>query len=188
MPKPIHGSAGRLRQREEQREQYGVRLATMLIQQARYTPTARVLHLGSPGAIQFVQDVAPQLYNGELLLIVYTYDELEEARAALAGLGNVQVINEINDIDPDEPPFDLVTCIIPYQMRRPDIELLLDAGLRLLASTGTFYLAGDRHHDWERTTDWLTAQGMELTPLIQNGQFRIATAGKPVRGGLRQRR
>ena len=183
MAKVIRGTAGRMRQREEQLEEYGSSLASLLIKQVKITPGARVMHLGSPGAITVARAIAPALETGELVVVVYTYDETEDARAALAGLGNVEVIDSIDDVDPDEPPYDLLTCIIPFQHRRDYVDQLFAAGMRLLARGGTLILAGDRQQGLERHLAELRARGSEVTPLSSNGQFRVLGVTKPGPGG-----
>lgn len=160
----------------------------MLLKQLKLASGARVMHLGSPGAVVVAQTLAPALETGDLLIVVYSYDEMEEARAALAGFGNVEVINDIEDLDPDEPPFDTVTCIAPYQQGRDYVAELLATGLRLLTDEGTLLLAGDRQQGFERYVEALGAAGSRVTPLVQNGQYRVVAAAKPVEGGGLRRR
>jgi 16S rRNA G1207 methylase RsmC len=188
MAKLVTGRAGRQQRREERLEQYAAELAPLLLKQLKLTPNARVMHLGSPGAIAIGQAVAPTFESGELLIVVYSYDEMEDARAALAGLGNVEVINDIEDLDPDEQPFDIVTCIAPYQHGRDYVGELLTLGLRLLATGGTLFLAGDRQQGFERYVEMLGSAGSRVTPLAQNGQYRVVAAAKPVGGGGLRRR
>jgi hypothetical protein len=57
---------------------YGTELAPMLLKQMRVSPSARILHLGYPGASDVADAIAPALDTGEMLLVVYSYDELEE--------------------------------------------------------------------------------------------------------------
>ena len=183
MAKPVRGRAGRQQRREETLERYGAELAAMIIKQIEPPPGARMMHLGSPGAIALADAVAPFLAHGELVVVAYTYDEMEEIRAALAGVGNVEVINEIDDIDPDEPPYDLITCIVPYHLGRDYVEELLAAGLQLLDMQGTMVLGGDRQQGFERDLQFLGAKGSQVTPLVQNGNLRVVAATKPGRGG-----
>jgi hypothetical protein len=183
MAKVVRGRAGRERRREDLLETYAAALAPMLVKQVRPAPSARMMHLGSPGAVHLAEHFAPLLETGELVVMVYTYDEMEEARAALAGLGNVLVINEIEDIDPDEPPYDLMTSIVPYHLGRDYVDDLLLGGLRLLAADGLLYLAGDKQHGFERTLEVLAAAGSRITPVVQVGTMRIVTASKPGPGG-----
>ena len=188
MAKVVRGRAGRMQRREATLERYGAELATMLAKQLNPQPGARVMHLGGPGAITLAEAIAPALATGELVVVVYTYDEMEEARAALAGLGNVEVINDLDDLDPDEPLYDLVTCIVPYNLGRDYVEELLEAGLRLLDRQGTLVLAGDRRQGLERQLHFLAATGSQVTPLAQNGDFKVVSATRPGPGGGLRRR
>jgi len=183
MAKVIRGSAGKMLRREEILDRYGTNLATLIIKSLGVDPTARIIHIGSPGAVQLIEAFAPALTTGEITVVVFTYDELEEARAALAGLGNVAVINELDDLDPDELPYDVLTCIIPYQMRRDDIDELLARGLRLVRPQGQIVLAGDRQQGFDRYVTWLQQSTGGASPLSHNGQLRIVTAPRPERGG-----
>ncbi len=183
MAKVVRGRAGRLQRREELLQRYSEALAPMLLKQLKPAPGARMMHLASPGAVEVAQALAPRLETGELVVVVYTYDEMEEVRAALAGLGNVEVINEIDDLDPDEPPYDLITCIVPYYLGHEYVEELLAAGLRLLAPEGLLVVAGDRQQGFERQLASLQAAGSQVTPLAQNGQLRVVSATKPGPGG-----
>jgi 16S rRNA G1207 methylase RsmC len=187
MAKLITGRAGRQQKREERLEKYTAALLPLLLKQLKIDPATRVLHLGSPGAAAIVEAIAPHLTSGEMLVVVYSYDEMEDTRAALAGLGNVEVVNELDDIDPDEPPFNLVTCIAPYQHGRDYVDELLAASLELLAPSGVLVLGGDRQQGLERNLETLAANGSGLTRLAQNGQYQVVSATKPVRGGLRRR-
>ena len=183
MAKVVTGRAGRERRREERFEQYAIDVAPMLLRQLKLTPEARIMHLGSPGATAIAEAIAPNLVGGELLIVVYTYDEMEDLRAALAGLGNVEVINEIEDVDPDEPPFDVITSIVPYQHGRDYVDDLLASGLRLLSPSGTLFLAGDRQQGFERHIEALGAAGSRVKTLVQNMHYRVVAASKPTGGG-----
>ncbi len=187
MPKAATGRAGRERKREERLEQYVGALAPMLFKQLKYTPESRILLLGSPGVAQLAETLAHTLTTGEILVVVYTYDEMEETRAALAGLGNVEVINEIKDLDPDEPPFDIAASIVPYYQGREHVDDLLAAGLQLLAPGGTLIIGGDRQQGFERTVEALGSIGSRVTPLVQSGQYRVVAATKAKTGRLRLR-
>ena len=188
MPKIIRGSAGAIQRREEIMERYGTSLATMLLKQIKHPANDRLMHLGTPGAITFAQGIAPLLASGELVVVVFTYDDMEEARAALAGLGNVHVINELEDLDPDDPLYDIITCTVPYYQGHEYTQKLLETGLRLLSPTGTLYIAGDRQQEFDRDTSYLRGLGSTLTQVAQEGQLRIMSATKPLRGGgLRMR-
>lgn len=188
MPKIVRGRAGRQQRREESLTHYNTELAAMLLKQLRISPAARIVHLGAPGAITVAEAIAPGLETGELLVVVYSYDELEEARASLAGIGNVEVINDFDDLDPDEPPFDVVTCIVPYYLGRDYVAELLRTGLNLMAREGTLFLAGDRQQGFERQIEFLGSIGSRVTPLVQNGQYRVISAAKPTGGGGLRRR
>src|SRR5919199_6792649 len=166
MAKLVTGRAGRQQRREERLEQYAAELAPLLLKQLKLTPNARVMHLGSPGAIAIGQALAPTFESSELLIVVYSYDEMEDARAALAGLGNVEVINDIEDLDPDEPPFDTVTCIAPYQHGRDYVQGLLEVGLRLLSPGGLLFLGGDRQQGLEQHLEALGSRGSRVTTLV----------------------
>lgn len=187
MPKVVRGRAGREQKREEVLDTYTESLVPMLLKQVRPGPNVHMIHLGTPGAIQLAEAFAPQLATGELVVMVYTFDEMEEARAALAGLGNVLVINEIEDIDPDEPPYALMTSIIPFYLGRDYVNKMLINGIRLLAGDGLLYIAGDKQHGFERHLEALTAAGSRITPVVQVGTMRIVTASRPgPTGGLRR--
>lgn len=188
MPKIVRGRAGRQQRREAQLSTYGAELAPMLLKQMRVSPDARILHLGYPGASNVADAIAPALDTGEILLVVYSYDELEETRALLAGAGNVEVINDLDDLDPDEPPYDVVTCIVPYYLGRDYVADLLRTGLDLLTSGGTLFMAGDRQQGFERQLEFLGSIGSRVTPLVQNGQYRVVSATKPTAGGGLRRR
>jgi hypothetical protein len=183
MPKIVRGRAGRQQRREETLERYGAELAPILLKQVRIPEGARVMHLGSPGAAQVSEAIAHMLVSGELVVVVYTYDEMEELRAALAGLGNVQVINEIDDLDPDEPLYDVITCVVPFHQGQGYVEELLDSAFKLMNRDGTLYLAGDRQQGFERVVEWLGSVGSRVTPQVQIGQMRVVTATKPGPGG-----
>ncbi len=183
MPKLVRGRAGRQQQREGTLERYGADLAPMLLKHIRVVPGARLMHLGSPGAEYFAEAVAPRLESSDLVVVVFTYDEVEELRAALAGVGNVHVLNEIEDLDPDDAPYDMMTCIVPYHQGRDYIEELLRAALKRLARDGALYLAGDRQQGFERVVEWLASIGSRVTPLAQVGLLRVVSATKPGPGG-----
>ncbi len=191
MAKTNRGRAGRENKREEVFTQYGATLAQMLRGQLRLAGTERVLHLGSPGAAQVGELVATQLTTGELVLCVYTFDELEDTRAALAGIGSVHVINDIDDLDEDEPPFDIVSCIAPYHLGRDTVIEQIQAGVDRLAPEGIFILAGDRQHEFDRYAEALSSLARDVQQVVANGQYRIATVnGRNLRrsGGISGRR
>jgi 16S rRNA G1207 methylase RsmC len=173
MAKIVRGRAGRLNKRNEILEAYGETLARMIQGPIRAQPSDRVLHLGSPGATQVAEQLAPRLETGELVLCVYTYDELEDARAALAGVGNVLVINDLADLDEDEPPFDIVSCIAPYHLGRDTVIEQIEHGLARLAPDGAFYLAGDKQHEFDRYVEALSALAREVKEIASNGQYRV---------------
>jgi 16S rRNA G1207 methylase RsmC len=183
MPKMVRGSAGRIQRREEIMERYGANLAMMLLKQLKQPGDGRMMHLGTPGAIAFAQGVAPLLETGELVVVVFSYDDMEDARAALAGLGNVEVINELDDLDPDEPSYDTITCTVPYNRGHEYTARLLETALRLLSPTGTLLVGGDRQQDFERDIGFLRESGSTVTQVAQEGQLRLVSATKPTRGG-----
>lgn len=152
---------------------YGATLAQMLLSQVRPKAQARVLHLGNAGAVRLAEQLAEQLAEGELVILVHTYDELEDVRAALAGFGNVHVINEFDDLDPDEPPFDIVTCIAPYNLGRDTVRELIAYGVNQLASQGTFFLAGDKQQEMARYEEMLGSYARNMQSLANNGQYRV---------------
>jgi len=176
MPKAIRGRAGRMLKRNEILTEYGATLAQMMQAQIRPESGERVLLLGSPGATQLAEQVAPQLDTGELIVCVYTFDELEETRAALAGLGNVHVIDDLADLDEDEPPFNIVSCIAPFYLGRDIVIELIEQGVALLAGEGKFFLAGDKQHEFDRYVDALSAQIRDVQQLASRGQYRIVSA------------
>jgi len=152
---------------------YGATLAQMLLSHARPKANQRVLHLGNAGAVRLAEQLAEQLAEGELVVLVHTFDELEDARAALAGFGNVHVINEIDDLDPDEPPFDIVTCIAPYNLGRDTVRELIGYGIGQLAPQGTFFLAGDKQQEMPRYEEMLSSYARNMQVLANNGQYRV---------------
>lgn len=164
-------------------ERYGASLATMLLKQVKQPANGRMMHLGTPGAIAFAQGVAPLLEAGELVVVVFSYDDMEDARAALAGLGNVEVINELDDLDPEEEPYDIITCTVPYNRRHDYTQKLLATALRLLSPGGTLLVGGDRQQDFDRDLGFLRGTGSTVTQVAQEGQLRLMSATKPVRGG-----
>jgi 16S rRNA G1207 methylase RsmC len=177
--------------RHEILTEYGTTLAQMMQSQIRPDPGNRVLHLGSPGAAQLAEQIAPRLDTGELLICVYTYDELEETRAALAGLGNVHVINDLEDLDEDEPPFDIVSCIAPFQLGRDSVIELIEQGVARLAASGTLFLGGDKQHEFDRYVEALSSAIRDVQQLVSRGQYRIVSAhGRNRRniGGISGRR
>ncbi len=191
MGKVQRGRAGRENKREEVFAQYGAALAQMLRGPLRLAGTERVLHLGSPGAAQVGEQIATQLSTGELVLCVYTFDELEDTRAALAGLGNAHVINDIEDLDEDEPPFDVVSCIAPYQLGRDAVIEQIEIGVARLAPEGLFILAGDRQHEFDRYAEALSSLARDVQQVAANGQYRIVSVhGRNIRrtGGISGRR
>lgn len=182
------GRAGREQRRAEELARYGTALAQMLLNLLRPASSARILHIGSPGAARLAEHLAYRLDSGELVVCVYTFDELEETRAALAGLGNVHVINELDDLDEDEPPFDLVSCIAPYHLGRDTVLHELEQGMARLAEGGTLYLAGDRQHELERYVEHLRRLAHEVSEVAGQGQYRIVAArGRRARGSLHAR-
>jgi 16S rRNA G1207 methylase RsmC len=186
MAKSLRGRAGRMAKKEENLAQYGAELARMLLSHVRPRPEDRILHIGSIGAAQFGEQLAPRLINSELILLVYTYDELEDTRAALAGIGNIHVINEIGDLDEDEPPFDIISCILPYHLGREAVEEVIDQGLERLARTGVMYIAGDKQRDLDRYLPVLETRARSVRQLSSNGQLRVvAIKGSDVRSGGR---
>jgi hypothetical protein len=191
MSKVIRGRAGRMIKRNEILMEYGTTLAQMMQAQIRPEPSNRVLLLGSPGAAQLAEHVAPQLDTGELIVCVYTFDELEETRAALAGLGNVHVIDDLADLDEDEPPFDIVSCIAPFHLGREMVIELIEQGIRLLAGEGRFFLAGDKQHEFERYVEALSGYIRDVQQMVNRGQYRVVSAqGRNLRktGGISGRR
>ncbi len=188
MAKIVRGSAGRIQRREDIMDRYGSSLAAMLLKQIKRPENSRIMHMATPGAIPFAQGIVPMLQTGELVLVVFSYDDMEDARAALAGVGNVHVINELEDLDPDDPPYDIITCIVPYNRPHEYTHQLFETALRLLSPTGTFYVGGDRQQDFEREIGFLRGVGSSPTQVAQEGQMRIMSASKPARGGnLRSR-
>jgi 16S rRNA G1207 methylase RsmC len=175
MAKVTTGRAGREQKRAEILEAYGSTLARMLQSQVRPDAAARVLHIGSPGAAQFAEHLAPKLETGELVICVYTYDEVEDTRAALAGIGNVHVIDDLADLDEDEPLFDVVSCIAPFQLGRDTVIAQIEQGLALLAAGGTLYLAGDRQHEFDRYVEALSALARDVQQIAANGQYRVVS-------------
>ena len=184
MAKITRGRAGRMEKKAALLDTYGATLAQMLLSHVRPQPSSRVLHIGSPGAVRFAQPLAERLSEGELVVLVYTYDELEDTRAALAGFGNVQIINEFDDLDPDEPPFDVVSCIAPYHLGRDTVRELIAYGLGQLAPSGTFYLGGDKQQELDRYEETLAMYSSNVQQLASNGQYRVvAVQGKNLRRG-----
>ncbi|HEY0735380.1 MAG TPA: class I SAM-dependent methyltransferase [Herpetosiphonaceae bacterium] len=191
MSKVTRGRAGRMIKRSEILTEYGSTLAQMMQAQVRPDPGNRVLHLGSPGAAQLAEQIAPRLDTGELVICVYTYDELEELRASLAGIGNVHVINDIDDLDEDEAPFDIVSCIAPFQYGRDSVIELVEQGVARLAKTGTFFLGGDKQHEFDRYVEALSSSIRDVQQLVSRGQYRIVSAqgrNRRVTGGISGRR
>lgn len=188
MPRAVKGRAGRENRRSEQLAQYGATLAPMILSQSRPDPDARVLVLGSPGAIELAAAYAPRLSVGEVVVCVYTFDEVEEARAGLAGLGNVNVIDDLSELDEDEPPFDLVTCIAPYQFGRDAVLALIEDGVRHMTPNGVFLLAGDKQQEFARYIEALSALADETRQVAERGQYRVvALRGENVRRSGRLR-
>jgi 16S rRNA G1207 methylase RsmC len=184
MAKMIRGRAGRIEKRAAIMEQYGTTLGQMLLSHVRPKATDRVLHIGSPGAARFAEHVAERLEDGELVVLVHTYDELEDTRAALAGMGNIHVINEFDELDPDEPPFDLVTCIAPYHLKRETVGEMLEYGLAHLSPQGTLYLGGDKQQELPRFEEVLSTYARHVQQLASNGQYRVVSVqGKDLRRG-----
>lgn len=175
MTKFNRGRAGRETKRAELLTEYGSTLAQMLANQIKPKPDARVLHIGSPGATHFAEIIAPRLVTSDLVICVYTFDELEETRAALAGLGNVHVINDLEDLDEDEPPFDIVSCIAPYPLGREAVIELIEQGVACMALTGTCYVAGDRQHELDRYTEALGRLARTVQQLADRGQYRVVS-------------
>ena len=191
MPKVVRGRAGRMNKRNEILEEYSATLAQMMQAQVRPDPAARMLHLGSPGAAQVAEYFAPRLASGEIVVCVYTFDELEDTRAALAGLGNVHSINDLDDLDEDEPPFDIVTCIAPYHLGRDIVIGLIEQGIARLTDTGTFYLGGDKQREFDRYSEALGSLVRGTQQIAAKGQYRIVSAqGRNIRkaGRLTERR
>src|SRR3712207_6089884 len=104
MPKAVRGRAGREGRRSAILANYGATLAPMILSQSKLGPEDRVLVLGSPGAVELASAFALRLSSGEVVVCVYTFEEVEDARAGLAGLGNVNVIDDLAELDEDEPP------------------------------------------------------------------------------------
>ena len=176
MTRATRGRAGREIKRDEIYEAYGAALAQMLRGQMKLDGAERVLHLGSPGATEIAEDIAVRLTTGELVVCVYTFDELEETRAALAGIGSVHVINDFDDLDEDEPPFDLVSCAAPYYLGRDTVIEMIEFGVSQLAPDATFLLAGDRQHEMDRYVDALSTLARDVQQVSNNGQYRVVAA------------
>lgn len=182
MAKMVRGRAGRMQKRSEIMDTYGTTLAGMLRGQVRPQPDERVLILGSAGVAQLANDIAPQLNAGEIVVCVYTFDELEDTRAALAGMGNVHVINDLADLDEDEPPFDIVACIAAYHLGREAAIEQLESGVARLAQNGTFFLAGDKQQEFDRYVEALSALARDVQPVSTRGQYRVVSVqGRNVR-------
>lgn len=175
MGKAVRGRAGREGKRDEIFEQYSSALAHLLQAQMRPNGAERILHLGSPGANQLGEQLAIRLTTGELVICVYTFDELEETRAALAGIGNVHVINDLEDLDEDEPPFDIVSCIAPYHLGRDTVVEQIEIGVARLASTGMFYLAGDKQREFDRYSEALSSLARDVQQIASRGQYRVVS-------------
>ncbi|HEX6291735.1 MAG TPA: class I SAM-dependent methyltransferase [Herpetosiphonaceae bacterium] len=176
MPRVVRGRAGRMLKRNEILTEYGSTLARMMQAQIRPDPGTRILHLGSPGATELAEYLAPQLDASELVICVYTFDELEDTRAALAGLGNVHVINDLEDLDEDEPPFDIVSCIAPFHLGRDTVIELIDQGVARLAADGALYLGGDKQHEFDRYVEALGMLIRDPQQIASRGQYRIVAA------------
>lgn len=188
MAKITRGRAGRMEKKATIRDTYGTTLAQMLLSHVRPQANARVLHLGSAGAARFAEQLAQRLEEGELIVLVYTYDELEDTRAALAGIGNVHVINEFDDLDPDEPPFDIVSCIAPYHLGRDTVQTLIEYGISQLTPEGSLYLAGDKQQEFDRYEEMLSSYARSTQQLSANGQYRVvAVHGRDLRPGRLKR-
>lgn len=185
MPKPTRGRAGREGRRSEQRDSYGAELAALLGKQLRFQPTFQMLHLGYPGAIALLSEVAGKLTEGELTVLVYSFDELEETQAALSKYSNVQVVNEFEEL-PRYVEYDVITSIVPYHLGQPYIEQLLRMGLARLKSTGVFMLGGDRQHEFERYLTVLQSLASPIATVATNGSLRVVQveAGARRRGTL----
>jgi 16S rRNA G1207 methylase RsmC len=182
MAKVVRGRAGRQQKRSEILEEYGTTLAEMLRSQVRPDAGERVLQIGSPGATQLAEIVAPQIDTGELVVCVYTFDELEDTRAALAGLGNVHVIDDLDDLDDDEPPFDIVVCVAPYHLGRDTVIEQIEQGVARLAADGTLLLAGDKQHEFDRYLDALSSLARNVQQVSARGQYRIVSVqGRNIR-------
>ncbi len=175
MGKVVRGRAGRESKRDEIFEQYSTALAQLLQAQIRINGAERILHLGSPGAAQIGEQLATRLTTGELVICVYTYEELEETRAALAGLGNVHVINDLEDLDEDEPPFDIVSCIAPYHLGRDTVIEQIELGVARLAIDGILYLAGDKQREFDRYAEALSSLARDMQQLASRGQYRVVS-------------
>lgn len=175
MAKVIRGRAGRMQRKAEVLEAYGTTLAQMVQALVRLHADDRVLELGSPGAAQLAHHLAPRLETGELVVCVYTFDELEETRAALAGMGNVHVINDLEDLDDDEPPFDIITCIAPYHLGREAVTEQIEQAVSRLAENGTFYLAGDKQQEFDRYVETLSSLTRNVQQIAERGQYRVVS-------------
>ncbi len=188
MARAIRGRAGRENRRSELLAEYGATLAPMILSQARPDPDARVLVLGSPGAVELATALALRLSSGEVVVCVYTFDEVEEARAGLAGLGNVNVIDELSELDEDEPPFDLITCIAPYYLGRDAVISLIEEGVQRMQPGGLFLLAGDKQQELARYSEALSALATETRQVGERGQYRVlALRGEHIRRAGRLR-
>jgi 16S rRNA G1207 methylase RsmC len=182
MAKTMKGRAGRENKRDEIFEEYGIALSQLLTAQIRLHGNERVLHIGSAGATLVANQLAARLATGELIVYVYTFDELEDTRAALAGIGNVHVINDVDDIDEDEPPFDVVSCIPSYHLGRDTAIEQLEFGISRLAGEGTLYIAGDKQREFDRFAEALSSVARDVQQIAAKGQYRVVSVnGRNIR-------
>lgn len=172
MAKLVRGRAGREDRKSDQRDTYGSDLALLLAKNVRPQPTAHLLHLGAPGLIPLVSDLAPRMQAGKITALVYSYDELAAAQAALAPYPNVQIINEWDEL-PLDTTYNLATSIIPYYLGDDYIQQIFVTAFEQLKSSGLLVVGTDRRHDGEHYITLLSSIASPVTTLATSAHLRI---------------
>ncbi|MBA3945678.1 MAG: methyltransferase [Herpetosiphonaceae bacterium] len=172
MPKVLRGRAGREDRRSDQIDTYGAELAQLLLGQLRPRPADHILHLGNPGVIPLVTNLAPRVPSGSITALVYSYDELVATQAALAAFEQVIVANEWAEIDP-LVRFDLITSVVPYHLGVAYVEQILTVALQQLKPTGGLLIAGDQYHEFDRYLGLLRTLVTGMQTVATSGQNRV---------------
>ncbi len=172
MAKVLRGRAGREDRRSDQIDTYGSELAQLLLGQMRPRPTDHILHLGNPGVIPLLTNLAPRVAGGTITALVYSYDELIATQSALAAFEQVTVVNEWAEIDP-RARFDLISSVVPYHLGVAYVEQILTVALQQLKPSGGLLIAGDQYHDFDRYLTLLRTLVTSMQTVATSGQNRI---------------
>ncbi|GAC1364807.1 MAG: hypothetical protein NVS4B8_26290 [Herpetosiphon sp.] len=175
MAKLQRGRAGREHRRAEVLDNYGDDVALLLMRQLRPRATDRLAHLGFPGIVPLLGNLAPRVQEGSVTALVYTYDELQEAQVALARFPHVRIVNEWDEIK-DGDGYDIVTVIAPFYLGDDYVDMLITQSVTLLKRTGTLFVAGDKRFHFEHYAGLLGSLASSVAVVATNSHGRVLQA------------